>query len=394
MASLFTPSTLRTLAENARAALAAYGYLDARAQKAVRDWQSVHGAGLKVDGVYGSASMKALSADLPGENVPSAFYSPPGAKGGGDFSSLVSFAQKNGQKPIQGKGVAPGFQATRASVVNSFIPWSSPFENYTTFPYTDAEGLVTVGLGNMIDAMVPGQIKHKNCGYGTRTPCGQATPTSKALSLPWQGGSIALDWQKLKAQWPGVQSNACERITSARLPKSAIDQIIHDQLVYNEKDILHLLPNFGAAPSDAQMAVHSMAWAMGTGNLATFKSFLDSLRAENYADAAAQSHMQGVGIDIRNLANRMMLLVAEAVKTLGGDPDDFHYTDGLSLLAQVPSLALHAPEMVGRAFGVGWKKLSFWEKVLVFLGMGVASVGGIAFLSQFEKPARDKELRS
>lgn len=247
-----------------------------------------------------------------------------------EFAALLAFAKKFGQTISQGSGIAPGFRATRASVVNSFTSWSGPFEGpLLPYPYTDAEGLVTVGTGNLIDAMASGQVMHQNCGHGTSTPCGQPTPTAKARSLPWSGGSIDADWAKIKAAWPKTQSTACQGITSARLSKDVLVGMVTTQLKANEADVLRLVPGFAQLSADAQLALHSMMWAMGSGKLAVFKNLLGAVNSGDFATAAAQSHMQGVGIDMRNLANKLLFLNAAAAKTAGLNPDHLYYVDAI-----------------------------------------------------------------
>jgi GH24 family phage-related lysozyme (muramidase) len=250
-----------------------------------------------------------------------------------EFAQLADFARKFGQKVVQSSGLAPGFRATRASVVSSFVPWSKPLEGYTDFPYTDAHGLVTIGMGNMIDAPAAGQTLGKTCGSGTQIPCGSPVPTARARSLPWTGGSLDEGWAKLKSSWPKVQSVACRGLTSLRLDQTSIEKLISDQLRENEQTIVSGLRNFGQAPADAQLAAHSMAWAMGPGFASSWTGFRDAFNRGDYAGAAAQSHMRGVGIDMRNLANKLLLLNASAARAAGIDPDKILWLDGLTKLA-------------------------------------------------------------
>jgi GH24 family phage-related lysozyme (muramidase) len=289
------------------------------------------------------------------------------------FASLIAFASKYSQKVTQGSGVAPGFTATRASVVNSFIPWSGPFEGpLLAYPYTDAEGLVTTGTGNLIDAMASGQVMHQNCGHGTSTPCGQATPTAKARSLPWAGGSIDADWAKLKASWPKIQSTACQGITSARLSKDFLVKLATDQMKANEATLLKGLPSFAQAPADAQLAAHSMAWAMGPGFASTWTQFRNAFNSGDFASAASQSHMRGVGIDMRNLANELLLLNAAAVKALGLNPDRLYYTDPIGA----------AMGMAAAPIALAGKLMARSDVVIVVdsaIVVGAAVVGGIVW---------------
>jgi GH24 family phage-related lysozyme (muramidase) len=262
-----------------------------------------------------------------------------GADPSSTFAALVAFAKKYGQKWYQADGIAPGFKATRASVVKSFVDWSTAFEGYINYPYTDAEGLVTTGMGDLIDAMAPGQKMHVNCGHGTNVPCGSTTPTGTARALPWTGGSLDADWAKLKASWPHIQSTACKGITSARLSPEAVSTLVAGKMKQNEDYILAHLPSYAVAPADAQLGVHSMSWAEGPGFTGTWTLFRNAFNAGDYAGAAAQSHMRGVGIDMRNLANKLLFLNAAAVKSLGANPDHLYYIDGLTQLVSGAAIA-------------------------------------------------------
>lgn len=282
--------------------------------------------GLTADGVIGDQTLSALGIQAPSETpttpaTPNSLIPDPS-----QFASLVAFALKNGQKIVQASGYASGLQATRASVVQSFVPWSTAFEGYLPGPYTDAKGLITVGMGNLIDTQPP-----------------SPTPTAKARSLPWSPNNIDADWAALRAAWPGVQSAASMRLTTSRLSPQAIQNLITDTMRGEEPAILRLIPGFANLPADVQLGVWSMVWAMGTGNLATFKTFLDAVNSGDFVSAAAQSHMQGVGIDMRNLANRLLFLNGAAVRTLGADPAILYYVDGLTKLARTGAEILASP---------------------------------------------------
>ena len=301
----------------------------------------------------------------------------------GDFTPLAAFAQKYNQTVSQGSGIAPGFVATRASVVNSFIPWSGPFEGpLLPYAYTDVDGWVTTGTGNMIDAATPGQKKGVNCGKGTSTPCGQATPTAKARSMPWVGGSIDADWTAIKAAWPRTQSTACAGITHARLPQAYLVQLAMDQMKANERDILKMVPGFASLPADAQLALHSMMWAMGSGALATYKGLLAAVNSGDFLTAAAQSHMRGDGIDMRNLANKLLFTNAAAIKAAGLPFDHLYY---LSLIPGTAGAGIDLG-LLGKALPGGFGSLGITDLGFVvggmivggmFLGAPGALIGGV-----------------
>jgi hypothetical protein len=243
---------------------------------------------------------------------------------GGEFASLVGFAQKYSQSIIQAPGVADGFTATRASVVDSFVPWSAPFEGVLPFMYTDAKGLVTSGMGNLVD------------------------PKSLALGLPWKkaDGSLAsqaeisAEWDRIKAAYPAIQSNGSGKIATLHLDKSEVAALVRAKLRLNDAYLAAHLPGFASAPADAQLAAHSMAWAMGPGFAASWTNFRGAFGGGDFKTAASESHMQGVGIDMRNLANKLLLLNASAVSALKLDPDHLYYVDGLALLDKSGALAV------------------------------------------------------
>ena len=282
---------------------------------AIKKFQS--SKGLNPDGVVGGQTLTALGIQSTQES-PTSPASPQGLiPDASQFASLVAFAKKFNQAVFQASGIASGLQATRAAVVSSFVSWSTPFEGYLNGPYTDAKGLVTTGMGNLIDS-------------GT----GSSTPTAKARSLPWSPNNIDVDWAALKAAWPGVQSVASMRLTTSRLSPAAVTDLIVSTMKAEEPAILRLIPGFASLPADAQMGIWSMVWAMGTGNLASFKTFLSAVNSGDFVTAAANCHMQGVGIDMRNLANKLLFLNAAAVRTLGSDPAVLYYVDGLTKLAR------------------------------------------------------------
>lgn len=351
MGSSFGADTLVALGQAAADALNKYGWQNSTAQAAVKAWQQMHG-GLTVDGKYGPASAAALAQDLGAGKAPGAYTtgaSHPPSTNGGEFANLLTFATKYGQTITQGSGVAPGFQSTRTSVVNSFVDWSKAFEGYLPYMYTDAKGLVTTGMGNLID------------------------PIGMALGLPWKSGGspasqaqIQAEWQKVKSAYPGVQSTGDAAITSLRLDKDGIVQLVTGKLKQNDAYISSNLPGFADAPADAQLAVHSMAWAMGPGFVKSWTQFRNAFINGDYAAAAAQSHMQGVGIDMRNLANKLLLTNADIVKKKGLNPDHLYYVDGLTDLAQGQILAFQRTPMGQKLLKVG---------IFAAIGSGLAGLG-------------------
>lgn len=162
--------------------------------------------------------------------------------------------------------------------------WNTPFEGVVYWMYLDTHNppLVTTGMGNMID------------------------PVELALGLPWQWGasgafastdSIATEWRAVKADATLSQrgARAAEAGTLLRLPDAAVDALIGQKLDQFEME-LKLHPAFAAFetwPADAQLALLSMAWAMGPGFGGGWPHFTASCAALDFETASMQCGMGG-----------------------------------------------------------------------------------------------------
>jgi GH24 family phage-related lysozyme (muramidase) len=224
----------------------------------------------------------------------------------------------------------------RASVMAAFPGFTTGFEGRLAYMYTDALGLVTTATGNLID------------------------PVPAAMVLPWKhvDGSAAstdeiqAEWQAVKAAWPGIQSAACRSITTLHLEQAAIDNLLVEKAHANEDTLRGAHPDFDNLPADAQLGLHSMAWAMGAAF--HFPQFTAGINNKDFATAAAQCHMQGTGIDARNAADVVLFNNAAAVQAAGGDPDVLYYPAKIAIADVVPP---------GAGGASSWK---------TFAGIGVA----------------------
>src|ERR1700683_1085251 len=113
------------------------------------------------------------------------------------------------------------------SVQSSFPAFSARFEGRVPFMYLDVLGLVTVGVGNLVDPVEAAQtlpfcFKNRT---GITSPGSPATPDQ-----------IAGEWQTLK-NTPTLKTQgykACEPITQLELRDAAIDSLVSDRLMKNE----------------------------------------------------------------------------------------------------------------------------------------------------------------
>jgi hypothetical protein len=195
------------------------------------------------------------------------------------------------------------------SVRQQFAAFSKQFEGRMPTMYLDthAPPLVTVAVGNLID------------------------PLSEALKLPfqWKGlnqpryataQEIAAEWNRVKSRVDLAHSPSSiwNTVTTLFLDDAGIDALIHQRLDANETILEKRVAfaNYKTWPADAQLGLHSMAWAMGPGF--QFPSFEQSCLKLDFANAAAQCHMADAnnpGLTPRNRANyRLFMNAAQAVQ--------------------------------------------------------------------------------
>jgi GH24 family phage-related lysozyme (muramidase) len=207
------------------------------------------------------------------------------------------------------------------SVRAAWLPFNDKLEGHLPYLYLDILGYVTCGMGNLVD------------------------PVSMALALPWKsaGGAdadpntIELAWAtvdgqrsdpKGRRQTSGLATKfgqAFAPVTSIRLDETGIQQLIDRQVAANELELRKHFTAYDTMPADGQMAINSMAWAMGAGFPATFKTFTAAANAGDWATALANADFRGAGVATRIAANKVMLANAGQVAAQGLDASELCY---------------------------------------------------------------------
>jgi GH24 family phage-related lysozyme (muramidase) len=200
----------------------------------------------------------------------------------------------------------------RDSAAEAFLPFTTRYEGRVRWMYVDVKGLVTVGVGNLID------------------------PKPAALGLPFvsrhtgeavRPDRIGEEWDRLKADAADLGRRghrACEAITDLRLPDDAIDELVWARVTTNEAVLTRSFADFALYPADAQLGLHSMAWALGAAFAPRWPRFSAAVRALDFATAADECRMREVGnpgVVPRNDANQQLFRNAAAVLADGTDPD-------------------------------------------------------------------------
>jgi hypothetical protein len=205
------------------------------------------------------------------------------------------------------------------SVKSQFRKFNEPFEGVVSFMYLDVKGLVTIGVGNLID------------------------PVGVALALPFRykgttqlasKTDIAAEWNLIKGKPELAQKRfgACAPLTRLELDTAAIDALIASRLQLNENFLKGQKPflKFEQWPADAQLGLLSMAWAMGPGFGMMFPNFCHACEALDFKAAADQCKINATGnagVIPRNRANKLLFMNAWAV--LDGEDDGFYQRETL-----------------------------------------------------------------
>jgi hypothetical protein len=180
--------------------------------------------------------------------------------------------------------------------------------------YLDVLGLVTVGVGNLVDPVTLAQalpFRFKN-RPGIAAPGSPATPAE-----------ISAEWQRLKSNQAlrNQLYTACDPLTQLELSDDSIDSLILSRLTSNEAYLKRqpAFQNFDTWPADAQLGLLSMAWAMGPGGPGGFPNFSAACQNSDFNRAAAECKMNEAGnpgLHPRNQAN--FTLFSNAAVVLAG----------------------------------------------------------------------------
>lgn len=201
------------------------------------------------------------------------------------------------------------------SVQSQFRKFNEAFEGVVPHMYADIKQLITVGVGNLIDPVelalgLPFRFKSRP---GILNP---GTPASK--------DQIAAEWQRIKNDKSLAKKGhkVCASLTELELPDEALDRLINKRLTENESYLKRQQPfrDWDSWPADAQLAVLSMAWALGPGGVMDFSRFCAACSALDFNTAAKECKMSEAGnpgVKPRNIANARLLRNAAIVQAAG-----------------------------------------------------------------------------
>ncbi len=224
----------------------------------------------------------------------------------------------------------------RPAVVAAFSSFSEGFEGKVPWMYLDVLGLVTVAIGNLIDAP------------------GATAPPSFVLDLPFvhRDGSragreeIAAEWRVVKHHPTAARHGhrVLEDVTHLRLTEEGIETVVSRKRDEMAKELVRRFACFSSWPADAQLGTLSMAWACGPWF--QFPRLAAALLAGDFDAAAGECTIREAGnpgVVPRNVANRRLFRNAALVTRRGLDRDTLFYPGDAS--------SEPAPEPIGRIEG-------------------------------------------
>jgi hypothetical protein len=195
----------------------------------------------------------------------------------------------------------------KRSVVGVWHRYSEPLEGRMHCMYLDVFGLVTTGVGNLIDS--PNVAQHLPWRF-----------SSGELALP---SEIAIEWHVVKGLQPGWGPQYYRDRTELQLTDEDIDRLVASTLRSNACELAKRFSGFSGWPADAQLGALSLTWAVGT-SLAKWPKFCDACERRDWLTAAVESQIRtegNPGVRLRNDAQMVCFRNAYAVESGDIDPD-------------------------------------------------------------------------
>ena len=202
------------------------------------------------------------------------------------------------------------------SVAAAFVPSISGEEGVVHWPYLDNKGLVTAGIGLLVD-----------------NGSGHAPPVM--LALPWKieapglaartatNAEIEAAWQKVKAQQAWASHGGGQQewadLTDIRLDDAGILNATTQWLQQNEPTLRKFFPGYDKLPADAQLGLLGMSYAMGSAFAPGYPSFTRAVNAvvPDFVTASNQSAINKNVTDAiaaHNETNKQLFLNAAAAQ--------------------------------------------------------------------------------
>lgn len=199
-------------------------------------------------------------------------------------------------------------RAVRDSVRQAFVAFTAPLEGIVDHLYLDIKGLVTIGIGNLVDPIqyaLPLPFVHRDDGR------------------PAQRDEIAAEWLDIKnrPELARLGHRAAREHCQLYLTADGIDNLVARKLNQNDQFLAARFTGWAEWPADAQLATLSLAWACGPAF--RFPMLEAAVKAQNFELAAQECAINPqIGtIVARNAENRTLYRNAARVLAYHLDPN-------------------------------------------------------------------------
>lgn len=227
----------------------------------------------------------------------------------------------------------------------SYEQWhtfSAPLEGRVPFMYCDVLGLITTGVGNLINTPAQAEALHWLLADGTPAPL----------------EAVRADWHKLHDNAQHYAKLAWFRYSAelrCHLSDAAIDALVQRTLAANEAILRKHFALWDTYPADAQIAIMSQAWAVGAAFWGKFPALARCIEAQDWEGCAAACTIREAGnpgVVPRNARDRFCFHNAALVKAEDLDPSILFWP------AAVPSVNDHAANEAARNAAI---HLAAWQ---------------------------------
>lgn len=221
----------------------------------------------------------------------------------------------------------------------AYHKFSVDLEGRVPYMYCDCLGLITTGVGNLINT------------------------EWQAKALPWLLGDgtmadtadVMADWQKLaagRAYYAARKWSVYAKTMKCHLADEAIDALCLKQLAANEASYRKRWLDYDKFPADAQLAIHSMGWAVGAAFYQKFPRLSECIDRQDWEGAVASCKIReegNPGVVPRNAKNRFCFHNAAIVKAQGSDADTLHWPSVAPTVSDLAEVGARARELAGAA---------------------------------------------